>query len=161
MKIYIYDTKNNECLYEAEAQVDPLESIKGETIYLMPPNATQIAPKEPKTGFVNVFTNGKWEQVKDERGETYYDDENNAVIITELGQEKGLDKEPKIDEKDERLAEIEAEIAECENYIRHALIIGNNAVLENLRAEYKELIAEREKLNATSEPVSVAPTDHL
>ena len=161
MKIYIYDTKNNECLYEAEAQVDPLESIKGETIYLMPPNATQIAPKEPKTGFVNVFINGKWEQVKDERGETYYDDENNAVIITELGQEKGLDKEPKIDEKDERLAEIEAEIAECENYIRHALIIGNNAVLENLRAEYKELIAEREKLNATSEPVSVAPTDHL
>ena len=61
----------------------------------------------------------------------------------------------------ERLAEIEAEIAECENYIRHALIIGNNAVLENLRGEYKELIAEREKLNATSELVTVAPTDHL
>lgn len=161
MKIYIYDTKNNECLYEAEAQVDPLESIKGETIYLMPPNATQIAPKEPKTGFVNVFTNGKWEQVKDERGETYYDDENNAVIITELGQEKGLNKEPKIDEKDEQLAEIEAEIAECENYIRHALIIGNNAVLENLRAEYKELIAERERLNTTSEPITVAVMDHL
>ena len=146
MKIYIYDTKNNEYLYEAEAQVDPLESIKGETIYLMPPNATQIAPKEPKTGFINIFTNGKWEQIKDERGETYYDDENNAVIITELGQEKGLNKEPKIDEKDEQLAEIEAEIAECENYIRHALIIGNNAVLESLRSEYKELIAQREEL---------------
>lgn len=65
------------------------------------------------------------------------------------------------DERAERLAEIEAEIAECENYIRHALIIGNNAVLENLRAEYKELIAERERLNATSEPITVAPTDHL
>lgn len=161
MKIYIYDTKNNEYLYEVEAQIDPLESIKGETIYLMPPNATQIAPKEPKTGFINIFTNGKWEQIKDERGETYYDDENNAVIITELGQEKGLNKEPKIDEKDEQLAEIEAEIAECENYIRHALIIGNNAVLENLRAEYKELIAERENLNGASEPITVAPTDHL
>ena len=66
-----------------------------------------------------------------------------------------------IDEKAEQLAEIETEIAECENYIRHALIIGNNAVLENLRAEYKELIAEREKLNATSEPITVTPTDHL
>lgn len=66
-----------------------------------------------------------------------------------------------IDEKTEQLAEIEAEIAECENYIRHALIIGNNAVLENLRAEYKELIAERERLNTTSEPTTVAPTDHL
>ena len=161
MKIYIYDTKNNEYLYEAEAQVDPLESIKGETIYLMPPNATQIAPLEPRAGFVNIFSNGKWEQIKDERGEIYYDDDNNAVTITKLGQEKRLNKEPKIDEQDQELAQIEQDIAECENYIRHALIIGNNAVLENLRAEYKELIAEREKLNATSEPVSVAPTDHL
>ncbi len=65
------------------------------------------------------------------------------------------------DEHAEQLAEIEAEIAEHENYIRHALIIGNNAVLENLRSEYKELIAERESLNATSEPTTVAPTDHL
>lgn len=53
---------------------------------------------------------------------------------------------PKIDEKAKQLAEIEAEIAECENHIRHALIIGNNAVLENLRAEYKELIIQREGL---------------
>ncbi|WP_107686328.1 hypothetical protein [Campylobacter concisus] len=146
MKIYIYNTQNNEYLYEVEAQIDPLASSKGETIYLMPPNATQIAPTEPKTGFVNVFTNGKWEQIKDERGETYYDDENNAVTITELGQEKGLNKEPKVDEKAMQLAELENEINECENYIRHALIIGNNAVLESLRAEYKELIAQREGL---------------
>lgn len=65
------------------------------------------------------------------------------------------------DERALQLAEIEAEIAEHENYIRHALVIGNNAVLENLRSEYKELIAEREKLNTTSEPITVAPTDHL
>ena len=146
MKIYIYDTKNNEYLYEAEAQIDPLASSKGETIYLMPPNATQIAPTEPKAGYANVFTNGKWEQIKDERGETYYDNDNNAITITRLGQEKGLNKEPKADERDEKLSELEAEIAECENYIRHALIIGNNAVLENLRAEYKELIIQREGL---------------
>ena len=161
MKIYIYSTENNEYLYEAEAQIDPLASSKGETIYLMPPNATQIAPKELKTGYANVFTNGKWEQIRDERGEIYYDNDNNAITITKLGQEKGLNKEPKIDEKDEQLAEIEAEIAECENYIRHALIIGNNAVLESLRAEYKELIAERERLNTRTEPIMVAPTDHL
>lgn len=54
--------------------------------------------------------------------------------------------EPKIDEKAKQLAEIQAEIAECENHIKHALIIGNNSVLENLRAEYKELIAQREEL---------------
>ncbi|WP_107811686.1 hypothetical protein [Campylobacter concisus] len=146
MKIYIYDTKNNEYLYEAEAQIDPLASSKGETIYLMPPNATQIVPIEPKAGFVNVFTNGKWEQIKDERGEIYYDNDNNAITITRIGEEKGLNKEPKVDKKAQELTELEAEIAECENYIRHALIIGNNAVLENLRTEYKELIAQREDL---------------
>lgn len=146
MKIYIYDTKTNEYLYEAEAQIDPLESNKGETIYLMPPNATHIAPTEPKAGYTNVFANGKWEQVKDERGETYYDNDNNTIIITELGQEKGLNKEPKVDEKAKQLAEIEADISECENHIRHALFIGNTTALESLRNEYKELIIQREGL---------------
>ena len=146
MRIYIYDTQNNEYLYEAEAQIDPIASSKGETIYLMPPNATQTAPLEPKAGYANVFNNGKWEQIKDERGETYYGNDNNVVTITKLGQEMGLNKEPKINEQEEKLTQIEAEIAECENHIRHALIIGNNAVLENLRAEYKELIAQREEL---------------
>ena len=51
-----------------------------------------------------------------------------------------------IDEKAKQLAELETEIDECENHIRHALIIGNNAVLESLRAELKELIAQREEL---------------
>lgn len=146
MKIYIYDTQTNEYLYEAEAQIDPLASSKGETIYLMPPNATQTAPLEQKAGFVNVFNNGKWEQIRDERGKIYYDNDNNAIAITKLGQEKGLNKEPKIDEQEQELAQIEAEIAECENYIHHALIIGNNAVIESLRSEYKELIAQREEL---------------
>ena len=147
MKIYIYDTQNNEYLYETEAQIDPLLlSSKGETIYLMPPNATQIAPTEPKAGYANVFTNGKWEQIKDERGKTYYDNDNNAVTITELGQEKGLSKEPKIDEKAKALAQLEADIKECEDDIKHALIIGNTAVLESLRNEYKELIIQREGL---------------
>ena len=146
MKIYIYDTQTNEYLYETEAQIDPLASSKGEMIYLMPPNATQIAPLEPKAGYVNVFNNGKWEQIKDERGKTYYGNDNNVVTITKLGQEIGLNKEPKIDEQEQELAQIEAEIAECENYIRQALIIGNDGVLENLRGEYKELIAQKQAL---------------
>lgn len=100
-----------------------------------------------------------------------YEDNVSKEIINQRVKELGLTPisdeeasrllEPKIDEQDKQLAQIEAEIAECENYIRHALIIGNNAVLENLRAEYKELIAERERLNVTSEPITTAPTDHL
>lgn len=53
-----------------------------------------------------------------------------------------IETQPKRDE----LAELEADIKECEDDIRHALIIGNDKVLENLRNEYKSLLAEREKL---------------
>ena len=90
----------------------------------------------------------------------YYKDNNNEIYAYE-DKEKPLQKgltpideaelnkllSPKINKKDVQLAaEIEAEIAECENHIKHALIIGNNTVLESLRAEYKELIAQREEL---------------
>ena len=109
---------------------------------------------------------------KNVSGEIYaYEDDVSQELLNQRIKELGLTSisdeeankllEPKIDEQVQELAQIEAEIAECENYIRHALIIGNNAVLENLRAEYKELIAEREKLNVTSEPITVTPTDHL
>lgn len=54
--------------------------------------------------------------------------------------------EPKIDEKAKALAQLEADIKECEDDIKHALIIGNTAVLESLRNEYKELIIQREGL---------------
>lgn len=102
---------------------------------------------------------------KDSNNEIYaYDDNEKPIqqgltLIDEAELNEILASET--DEHAKQLAELEAEIGECENYIRHALIIGNNAVLENLRAEYKELIAERERLNTTSEPITVAPTDHL
>ena len=48
--------------------------------------------------------------------------------------------------KRDELAELEKQIKECEDDIKHALIIGNTAVLESLRAELKELIAQREEL---------------
>ena len=54
--------------------------------------------------------------------------------------------EPKVDEKAKALAQLEADITECKDDIRHALIIGNTAVLESLRSELKELIVQREEL---------------
>ena len=53
-----------------------------------------------------------------------------------------IETQPKRDE----LVELEKQIRECEYDIKHALIIGNTAVLESLRAELKELIAQREEL---------------
>lgn len=74
---------------------------------------------------------------------------------------KPTKQEIEIDEHTKQLAQLEADIKECEDDIKHALIIGNTAVLETLRTEYKELIAERERLNTKTEPTTVAPTDHL
>lgn len=89
----------------------------------------------------------------------YYKNKNNEIYAYEDNEQpiqKGLTPideaelseilHTKVDEQDQELAQIEAEIAECENHINHALIIGNTAVLESLRAELKELIAQREEL---------------
>lgn len=48
--------------------------------------------------------------------------------------------------KQKELAELEAQIKETEGYIRHAILIGNDSVLPELREEYKGLLSEKEKL---------------
>ena len=69
-----------------------------------------------------------------------------AIGANSIKDDKMIYVEPKIDEKTRELAELEAQIKECEEYIRNALIIGNTAVLEDLRAEYKELLAQKQAL---------------
>lgn len=95
----------------------------------------------------------------------YYDDEihetipePNIAISNEAWQEalaigantikdgKMIYVQPKIDEKAEQLAQLEAQIKEAEDDIRHAILIGNDAVLPELRSEYKELLAQKQAL---------------
>lgn len=89
----------------------------------------------------------------------YYIDKNNEIYAYEDNEKPLQDGLTPIDkaqlneilhaeanEQAEELAELERDIKECEDDIRHALIIGNDKVLENLRAELKELIAQREEL---------------
>ena len=59
--------------------------------------------------------------------------------------------EPKIDEKARELAELEAQIKEAEDDIRRAILIGNDAVLPELREEYKELLAQKQALEKGDE----------
>ena len=100
----------------------------------------------------------------------YYDDEIHETIpepslkISDEEWQKALEisanfiqngklikKEQEIDEKAKQLAQLETDITDCKDDIRHALIIGNDKVLENLRSEYKSLLAEREKLQEQDE----------
>ena len=51
------------------------------------------------------------------------------------------------EEKDaQALADVNAQIEETESYIRHAILIGNDSALPELRSEYKELLAEKQAL---------------
>ena len=94
---------------------------------------------------------------KNKNNEIYaYEDDVSEELLNQRIKELGLTPisddeankllEPKVDEKAKALAQLEADIKECEDDIKHALIIGNSAVLETLRAEYKELITQREEL---------------
>ena len=50
-----------------------------------------------------------------------------------------------------QLKEINEAIKEAEDDIRRAILIGNDAVLPELRKEYKELLAEKQALEKGSE----------
>ncbi len=53
--------------------------------------------------------------------------------------------------KQKELAELEDQIKETESYIRHAILIGNDAVLPELREEYKELLTQKENMTKGDE----------
>lgn len=83
------------------------------------------------------ISDGEWRESLNKNVNSV-DVKNQKLVRVEVEQE--------IDEKARELAELEAQIKECEEYIRNALIIGNTAVLEDLRAEYKDLLAEKQAL---------------
>ena len=48
---------------------------------------------------------------------------------------------------EQALVELQEQIEEIEGYIRHALLIGNDKVLSELREEYKTLLVQKQALN--------------
>ena len=109
MKIYNYDGASGEYLGQGEAQKSPLE----ESVYLIPANATDVKPLAPEKGFAVCFRNDTWQYVRDERGKTYYDANNNEVKITKLDQDisalSEVPKEPSIEQlREAKAAELTA-----------------------------------------------------
>ena len=87
---------------------------------------------------------------KDNNNEIYAYDDNETPLQSGLTliEEAELNEllAPKIDERAEQLAQLEAEIKEIETHIRHAMLIDNTQVLPDLREEYKELLKRKEEL---------------
>lgn len=81
--VYFYDD-NDENKYTSKgvAQFDPLCSMKEEKVVLLQPaNSTKKKPPKEKEGYVILFNKefDKWEQIKDCKGEFYYDFEKSSM----------------------------------------------------------------------------------
>ena len=73
MQVYKYDKQTKEYTGVETARLDPLESkAQGKEVYLLPVNATFIAPLAVKEGYVQVFKNDVWNYVEDNRGKEYW-----------------------------------------------------------------------------------------
>ena len=88
MIIYRYDENTKEYLGYAEAYLDPLETIKAKRdVYVIPPCFTVKEPLEQKDGFVNVYKEGEWVLIKDNRGLQGYNKRTGEdITIFELGE---------------------------------------------------------------------------
>ena len=80
-KAYAYDSVTGEYLGVVWADPDQ----KNEGNYLLPANATFTPLDDAEDGYVNIFKDGKKQQVIDKRGSEYYNTQGDVITITELG----------------------------------------------------------------------------
>jgi len=87
MNIYDYDPDTGEYLGSRVAQLDPLVTKeKGEAVFLVPANATIIAPPSFKKNQMAVFDGESWEIVPDFRKFECYDPITQETIELALGE---------------------------------------------------------------------------
>lgn len=63
----------------------PRESPRDPGSFLIPANATTIAPPEAEAGKTRVFADGAWSLVADHRGETWWQARGQPVTVSDLG----------------------------------------------------------------------------
>lgn len=83
MDIYNYHPDTGEHLSQSAARENPLD--EGE--YLIPANATTMAPPIPGDNQAAIFVGGTWSLVPDWRGHTYWLADGSEHTITTLGDE--------------------------------------------------------------------------
>ncbi|MCD1634501.1 DUF4376 domain-containing protein [Martelella mediterranea] len=81
MKIYHFSAATGEFLGSGQADADPLEEGR----FLVPANAVTIAPPAAGPHEASVFSDSRWSLVADYRGQTWFDENGNAVEVESLG----------------------------------------------------------------------------
>lgn len=80
MQIYNYSGVTGEYVGSGMARESPLEP----GVFLLPANATTIAPPTPGAGQAAAFINEAWAQVPDNRGQTWFKADGTQVVITQI-----------------------------------------------------------------------------
>ncbi|MET3602211.1 DUF4376 domain-containing protein [Martelella mangrovi] len=86
MDIYHFSVETGEYLGKRKADPDPL--VEGR--FLIPANAVTVAPPTAGPYEASVFAEGRWSLVPDYRGQTWFDQDGNAVEVANLGDPAGL-----------------------------------------------------------------------
>lgn len=81
MDIYYYHPETGEFLGQGLADPSPREPGK----WLIPANATTVAPPSAQSGFARVLVENLWTNVPDHRGETWWDANGEPVEIKDFG----------------------------------------------------------------------------
>lgn len=82
-KIYVYDAKTGEYLFSENAEKSPLEK----DVYLLPANATFLAPPDSGKNQAAVFVGSSWKLVPDYRATKVFSRETGSEIKLEIGSE--------------------------------------------------------------------------
>ena len=68
MLVYRYGKDTHEFLYSEPTVLDPLETeLQNKNIWMLPANATFVAPPTPNSGYTVCWNGTEWEQVEDHR----------------------------------------------------------------------------------------------
>ena len=81
MDIYHYHSLTGEYLGKGVADPNPLE----EGNWLMPANSTVMEPLPPEDGKAIIWSDQQWSYLADHRGETWWNERGQPVVIQDLG----------------------------------------------------------------------------
>lgn len=86
MDIFNYQPDTGEFVGQSTARIDPLETeAQGQNVYLIPANATTVAPPAAPDGKAAVFDGVAWALVDDYRGQTIYGPDDETKEVEALG----------------------------------------------------------------------------